>query len=127
METNNSSRKEKAVTFLKLVASGSVREGFAQYISDDFIHHNPFFQGDAESLMLAMQENAAQNPNKVFDVKLALEEAEYVSVHSHVRQNPEDLGAAVVHIFRFEGDRVVELWDLGMAVPEESPNKYGMF
>ncbi|WP_417897855.1 nuclear transport factor 2 family protein [Bacillus haimaensis] len=127
METNNSSRKEKAVTFLKLVASGSVREGFARYISDDFIHHNPFFQGDAESIMLAMEENASQNPNKVFDVKLALEEENHVAVHSHVRQNPDDLGAAVVHIFRFEGDRVVELWDLGMAVPEESVNKNGMF
>jgi len=127
METNNNSRKEKAVDFLKLVASGSVREGFAQYISDDFIHHNPFFQGDAESIMLAMEENAAQNPDKVFNVKLALEEEDYVAVHSHVRQNPEDLGAAVVHIFRFEGDRVVELWDLGQAIPEESPNKNGMF
>ncbi|MGM0836567.1 MAG: nuclear transport factor 2 family protein [Bacillota bacterium] len=127
METNNSSRKEKAVDFLKLVASGSVREGFARYISDDFIHHNPFFQGDAESIMLAMEENAAQNPDKVFNVKLALEEEAYVAVHSHVRQNPEDLGAAVVHIFRFEGELVVELWDLGQAVPEESMNKNGMF
>lgn len=127
MKTNNSSRKEKAVDFLKLVASGSVREGFAHYISVDFRHHNPFFQGDAESIMLAMEENAAQNPDKVFDVKLALEEEDYVAVHSHVRQNPEDLGAAVVHIFRFEGDRVVELWDLGQAVPEESLNKNGMF
>lgn len=127
METNNSSRKEKAVDFLKLVASGSVREGFAQYISVDFRHHNPFFQGDAESIMVAMEENAALNPDKVFDVKLALEEEDYVAVHSHVRQNPEDLGAAVVHIFRFEGDRIVELWDLGQAVPEESLNKNGMF
>ncbi|MCA1318654.1 nuclear transport factor 2 family protein [Bacillus tianshenii] len=127
METNNFSRKEKAVDFLNLVASGSVREGFAKYISAEFIHHNPFFQGDAESIMLAMEENAAQNPSKVFDVKLAIEEKEYVAVHSHVKQNAEDLGAAVVHIFRFEGDRVVELWDLGQAVPAESLNKNGMF
>ncbi|MBM7619763.1 putative SnoaL-like aldol condensation-catalyzing enzyme [Bacillus tianshenii] len=127
METNNNSRKEKAVDFLKLVASGSVREGFAQYISDDFTHHNPFFKGDAESIMLAMEENAEQNPDKVFNVKLALEEGDHVAVHSHVKQNAEDLGAAVVHIFRFEGDVVVELWDLGQAVPAESLNKNGMF
>ena len=50
-----------------------------------------------------------------------------MAVHSHVRQNPNDRGAAVVHIFRFEGDRVVELWDMGQPVPENSPNENGMF
>lgn len=54
-------------------------------------------------------------------------EGELVAVHSHVRQKPGDLGAAVVHIFRFEKGRIVELWDLGQPVPEKSPNQYGMF
>jgi predicted SnoaL-like aldol condensation-catalyzing enzyme len=46
---------------------------------------------------------------------------------SHVRQNPDDPGAALVHIFRFEGDRIVELWDIAQAIPADSPNKNGMF
>ena len=29
--------------------------------------------------------------------------------------------------FRFQGDRIVELWDLGQPVPEKSPNENGMF
>ena len=49
-----------------------------------------------------------------------------VAVHSHVRQKPDDLGAAVVHIFRFENGRIVELWDLGQEAPAQSPNQYGM-
>jgi predicted SnoaL-like aldol condensation-catalyzing enzyme len=32
-----------------------------------------------------------------------------------------------VHIFRFRGDKIVELWDLGQEVPESSPNENGMF
>ena len=32
------------------------------------------------------------------------EDGDFVAVHSHVRQRPGDLGAAVVHIFRFDGD-----------------------
>jgi predicted SnoaL-like aldol condensation-catalyzing enzyme len=44
-----------------------------------------------------------------------------------VRQNPDDRGGALVHIFRFHGDRVVELWDIGQPVPEDSPNENGMF
>jgi len=50
-----------------------------------------------------------------------------VLTHSRVQQKPSDLGAAVVHIFRFENGNIVELWDLGQPVPEESPNQYGMF
>jgi predicted SnoaL-like aldol condensation-catalyzing enzyme len=44
-----------------------------------------------------------------------------------VRLKPGDLGVALVHIFRFADGRIVELWDVGQPVPEESPNQYGMF
>lgn len=96
-------------------------------MSSNFLHHNPYFRGDADSLMFAMEENASQNPDKSFEVKLAIEEGDYVAVHSHVKQNPEDLGAAVVHIFRYQDGRIVELWDLGQPVPENSPNENGIF
>jgi predicted SnoaL-like aldol condensation-catalyzing enzyme len=120
-------RKEKAVSFLRHAASGDVCEAYRSYIGTGFRHHNAFFRGDADSLMLAMEDNAAKNPHKIFEVKLALEEGDFVMVHSHVRQKPEDLGAAVVHIFRFQDDRIIELWDLGQPIPEDSPNENGMF
>jgi predicted SnoaL-like aldol condensation-catalyzing enzyme len=36
-------------------------------------------------------------------------------------------GGAVVHIFRFEGGLIVELWDVGQDVPEQSVSENGMF
>jgi hypothetical protein len=44
-------------------------------------------------------------------------------------QNPyrSESGVAVVHIFRFNGDRVVELWDVGQTIPADSPNRDGAF
>lgn len=123
----NLSLKEKAVSFLQLVASGKVREAYLSHIDSGFCHHNPYFRGDADSLMLAMEENAVKNPHKILEVKRAIEEKDIVMVHSHVKQNPEDLGGAVVHIFRFQNDRIIELWDLGQPIPENSPNENGMF
>ncbi|WP_391559680.1 nuclear transport factor 2 family protein [Robertmurraya sp.] len=116
-----------AVSFLRLVATGKVREAYRRHIGPGFRHHNPFFRGDADSLMLAMEENAAKNPHKILEVKRALEEGDIVAVHSHVKQKQEDLGGAVVHIFRFNNDRIVEFWDLGQPIPENSPNENGMF
>ncbi|MEH7883752.1 nuclear transport factor 2 family protein [Bacillus sp. JJ1609] len=121
------SLKEIAVSFLQLVASGEVREAYRRYISPDFRHHNPFFQGDADSLMLAMEENGAENPNKILEVKRVIEDGDLVAVHSHVKQKQDDLGAAVVHIFRFQNNVIVELWDVGQPIPENSPNENGVF
>jgi len=121
------SYKDAAVSFLKLAASGKVHEAYSKFVGAGFRHHNPFFEGSAESLRAGMEENALQNPNKVLEVKRVIAEGEFVVVHSHVRQTPGDFGAAVVHIFRFEKGRIVELWDLGQPVPEKSPNQHGMF
>ncbi|WP_335871630.1 nuclear transport factor 2 family protein [Bacillus sp. 2205SS5-2] len=121
------SNREKALSFLQLVVSRKVREAFLSHISPDFCHHNPYFQGDADSIMLAMEEDGAKNPDKIFEVKRVLEERETVVVYSHVKQNPKDLGVAVVHIFRFQDDLIVEMWDVGQPIPEASPNENGMF
>ncbi|MGS2780360.1 nuclear transport factor 2 family protein [Robertmurraya sp. GLU-23] len=121
------SLKEKAISFLQLVASGKVSEAYEKYIETEFRHHNPYFRGDADSLKLAMEDNAAQYPHKILEVKLAIQEGDTVAVHSHVRQNPDDLGGVVVHIFRFQNSRIVEMWDIGQPIPEDSPNENGMF
>lgn len=124
MTENN---KEKAILFLQMAAGGKVQEAYTRFVGPGFKHHNPFFEGSAESLRRGMEENARQNPNKTLDVKRAIAEGDLVVVHSHVRQNPDDRGGAVVHLFRFENGRIAELWDLGQPIPEESPNQYGMF
>jgi predicted SnoaL-like aldol condensation-catalyzing enzyme len=121
------SHREIAVSFLKLAASGKVREAYSKYVSPNLKHHNPYFRGDRESLMLGMEENATKNPNKKLEIKLSLEDGNLVATYSRVQQNPGDNGVAVVHIFRFEGDHIVEMWDVGQAVPEDSPNENGMF
>jgi predicted SnoaL-like aldol condensation-catalyzing enzyme len=120
-------KKDSAVSFLRLAASGRVHEAYSQHIASGFRHHNPYFAGDAGALLAGMEENARQNPGKQLDIQRALEDGDLVAVHSHVRHQPGDRGAAVVHIFRFEGDRIAELWDLGQPVPDESPNANGMF
>ena len=124
MAENN---KDTAVLFLKMAASGEVRNAYAKFVGPGFRHHNPFFEGSAESLMAGMEANARQNPSKTLEVKRVIAEGAFVAVHSHVRQKPDDSGGAVVHLFRFENGRIVELWDVGQSIPEESPNQYGMF
>jgi predicted SnoaL-like aldol condensation-catalyzing enzyme len=119
--------KDAAVEFMSLVASGKVQEAYDRHVGPNFRHHNPYFRGDAKSLRTAMAEDAARNPNKKVDIQFALEDGDRVAVFSRIRQNPDDRGGAAVHIFRFEEDRIAELWDVGQEVPADSVNENGMF
>ncbi len=121
------SHKDAAVEFLTLVATGKVREAYEKHVGEGFRHHNPFFPGTAAALMEAMEQNAVKNPDKVLAIKTTLQEGTRVAIFSHVRQNLEDAGGAVVHLFRFENDRIVEFWDIGQAIPKDPVNENGVF
>jgi len=120
-------KKDMAQDFLKLASKGNAHEAFRLYAGENFKHHNVYFKGDADTLMLAMEESSQKSPNKTFEIHHALEDQDLVAVHSHIKQNDADLGIAVVHLFRFESDKIVELWDLGQAIPAEMINENGMF
>ena len=122
-----SDRKQSAISFLKLAATGKLDEPYANYIGPNFRHHNPYFPGDAESLKAGMAEAHAKFPDTTLEVQHVFEEDDLVAVHSRVQHAPDTPAIAVVHIFRFESDRVAELWDIGQEEPKDSPNENGMF
>ena len=74
-----------------------------------------------------MEENAAKFPGKILEIQRVLEDGCLVAIHSRVRLRPEESGVALVHIFRFQDDRIVELWDIGQPVPDDCINEKGMF
>jgi predicted SnoaL-like aldol condensation-catalyzing enzyme len=119
--------RDIAVDFLRQAATGHAQEAMRRYAAPDFVHHNPYFASDADSLARAMDENARENPDKSLEVLRTLSEGPLVAVHSLVQHKPGDLPAATVHIFRIEDGRIAELWDIGQESPADSPNKAGMF
>lgn len=118
---------EAATSFLKAVVDRKIEEAYDKFISPQFIHHNQYFKGDRQSLMDGMKEAGEKNPNKRLEIKKILEDGNTVMTLSHIKHNPDDIGGVVVHIFRFEEDKVVELWDLGQPIVKDSINKNGVF
>ena len=121
------SHRSVAAAFLRAAAAGRAREAFANHGAPGFRHHNPYFPGDADSLAAGMDDNAAKFPDKVLTVRHVLEDGDYVAVHSSVHMQPGDPGIAVVHLFRFEGDRIADLWDVAQQLEADSPNENGAF
>jgi predicted SnoaL-like aldol condensation-catalyzing enzyme len=128
--TNRSSiqtQKESAVDFLNLVVAGNIDEAYESYINMHGKHHNVYYAADFASLKQGMIENHTQFPNKRLMVKNVLGDGNLVAVHSNIIMKAGEPGISVVHLFRFENGRIVEMWDVGQAVPANSPNLIGAF
>lgn len=123
----NTRLKDTARDFLTLCASGRAHEAFPKYAGPGFRHHNPWFASDAKALMTAMDDNAAQHPDKTLEILHTLQDGDLVATHSRVCMKPGQADIAVVHLFRFDGDRIAELWDIAQQAPENSANRNGMF
>ena len=126
IQMTSTDRKQIATDFLRLARAGD-RAALERLVTPGARHHNAHFAAGMPALFDAMMAATKSAPERTSDVKLVLADGDYVVVHSHVRPTPGDSGVAVVHIFRFEGDRIAELWDVGQKVPAENPNDHGMF
>ena len=126
MATTTTSRKAAAEQFLKLVCT-DVDRAYAELVAPGFRHHNVYFQGSAAALKAGMADNLRQFPQKTLDVKRSVEDGDYVVVMSHVRLEPNKPGYALMHMFRFERDKIAEMWDVAQEIPANSPNELGPF
>ena len=124
---DNNTRKQAAVEFLQLVVAGRIDEAYQKHVDLQGKHHNPFYPAGFPALKQAMLENHVNFPSKQLIVKNVLGDGDMVAVHSHIVLRPGEPGIAVVHLFRFLCDRIVEMWDYGKPVPTDSPNKDGAF
>jgi predicted SnoaL-like aldol condensation-catalyzing enzyme len=125
--SNLQANKEIALDFLKLVIVGQIDEAYNKYVDLTGLHHNVYYPAQFTALKQGMIENHGQFPDKQFMVKHVLAEGNIVAVHSNVVLKPGEPGIAVVHIFRIDAGRIVEMWDIGQPVPVDSPNKAGAF
>ena len=126
-DQNSRDRKRDAVHFLELVTAGRIDEAYTKHVDMKGKHHNIFFAPGFPALKKAMLENHVQFPVKEYKVKNVISEGNMVAVHAHLSMKHGEKGMIVVHIVRFEGEKIVELWDCGQQVPADSPNSDGAF
>jgi len=123
--------KEVVAAFFDLAfVQGRAVEAAERYISADrYIQHNPQ-AADGRDAFIKGFGAYVQKSGLRCAVKRIVAEDELVVVHSHCREKPastQDRGSAVVDIFRVEGGKLVEHWDVEQAVPARAANKNTIF
>ncbi len=132
----NKARKDIAVEFLNLIALERPKDGLF-FFDPDCRTHNPYMVGGMKELidaMIAVQKQGSEGILKgskadfKLIIKQVLADGDVVAVHTLVAgSNPKDGGLRQVHLFRFQGDKIVEYWDITQDIPMNAPNAAGAF
>jgi len=97
------------------------------YISPDYIQHSSLAEPTVQALKDFLDFVKVQSPEGTHNLKRAFVDGDHVIVHHHVIRHAGDPGLAVVDIFRVEGGKIVEHWDVLQDVPEAPVNPLPMF
>ena len=97
------------------------------YFGPKFTNHNPRAEDGIDGFRALLVGVKKQFPGLQVDVKRAFADGDFVILHVHIMLQPEELGLAVVEIFRLEHGKIVEHWDVRQPMPEKSLNSNGMF
>jgi predicted SnoaL-like aldol condensation-catalyzing enzyme len=121
-------RNKKIVTELYNAALNEKDfEKASKYLGSKYIQHNPIAADGPEGLKGFIAFLREKFPNNKSEIKRIFAEGDYVIVHVHAVREPGTRGNAIIDIFRLEGDKVVEHWDVVQPIPEKAANNNGMF
>ena len=102
-------------------------EAVEKYMGSYYRQHNPQAGDGAEPFIGFVKYYTETYPDLQMDIKRMIAEGDLVVVHNHHTRFAGDRGVAVVDIFRLEGGKIVEHWDVLQDVPESAANNNTMF
>ena len=102
-------------------------EAAAVHFGPRYTQHNPNAADGPEGLRAFLGFLREKFPASRSEVKRAFTDGDYVILHVHAVREPGTRGFAIVDIFKLEGGKIVEHWDVVQPIPEKALNANGMF
>ena len=102
-------------------------EAAAVHFGPRYTQHNPNAADGPEGLKAFLGFLREKFPASRSEVKRAFTDGDYVILHVHAMREPGTRGSAIVDIFKLEGGKIVEHWDVVQPIPEKALNANGMF
>jgi len=131
---NAEKEKEIALSFFELIAPPEGPMAALRIFDPKCRHHNPYCAPGMKALLKEMarvqqdHKAADMSSDPEFEIKHVMADKNMVVIHTTLRSKSKRTeGFRQVHMFRFEGDKVIEYWDVTQAVPKEAKYPKNMF
>lgn len=95
------------------------------HLGDVYIQHRADAPDGVDGLRQFM-ERGGRNPQTHVYVRRVFVDGDHVIIHAHVVPAPGERGSAHVDIFRVDGGKVVEHWDVDEPIPARTANPNGV-
>jgi predicted SnoaL-like aldol condensation-catalyzing enzyme len=119
MAEAGSSPREIVLAFYEAALNEKDAEKAAAFLGDTYLQHNPMVADGPEAFLRFVRFRGERFPDSHSEVKRVLAEGDLVALHIHSVLVPGTPGRAIVDIFRVEGGKVVEHWDVIQNIPEQ--------
>lgn len=121
-------RRQRLAAFTHLLyEKRDVAEAFAEYVREDYVQHSPGLP-DGPAAAVAVLTEKFGNPDLHLAVRASLLDGDMavVLIHGEVT-GARPTRFAVVDVYRFDGDWIVEHWDVNQRFPDELANAQPFF
>ena len=100
-------------------------EAADEYILEGYIQHNPMVADGRQALKDALTQWLKNTPKSKIDIKHIGADGDFVYLHTRAKAGSATV--SVIDIFRIEGGKIAEHWDVIQEVPDKSANDHPMF
>jgi len=133
IKQKEANQKTTVMEYFKSVGEGKFKDGL-RFFAPDCKTHNPFVVGNmnaiVEAMIAANKDYAPKYPQARFALTQVLSDGDYVAAYTTLMANPSmpsEGGLRQIHLFRFDGDKIVEYWDVTQQIMPNMPNAAGSF
>ena len=99
----------------------------AVHFGPRYVQHNPVAADGIEGFRAFVSFLKERFPNSRSEIKKVFADGDFVILHVHAVREPGSAGSAIVDIFKLEGGKIVEHWDVNQPIPEKMAHANGMF
>src|SRR3954452_22215158 len=119
--------KKSVAAFYDAVLNQKDFNAAAKYLGSRYTQHNPGAADGPDGLKGYIAFLKDKFPNNRSEIKRIFADGDFVIVHDHAVREAGTRGVSIVNIYKLEGGKVIEHWDVIQPVPEQAANNNGMF
>ena len=117
MADTYASPRELVIAFYEAALNEKNVEKAATFLGPTYSQHNPNIQDGPEAFLRFVEFRRDNFPQSHSTIHQVIAEVNLVALHIHSVLVPGTPGRHIVDIFRVEGDKVVEHWDVIQEIP----------